>query len=78
MELQDLLFSKEGAIGVITLNNPARMNAMTPGMSEGLLRLVTEVQDDPDIKVIVLTGAGRAFCPSGFGPQRTGRSPKLS
>jgi len=62
MELQDLLFSKEGAVGVITLNNPARMNAMTPGMSEGLPRLVRELQDDPDIKVIVLTGAGRAFC----------------
>ena len=62
MELQDLLFSKEGAVGVITLNNPERMNAMTPGMSEGLPRLVRELQDDPDIKVIVLTGAGRAFC----------------
>lgn len=62
VELQDLLFSKEGAIGVITLNNPERMNALTPGISEGLPRLVRELQDDPEVKVIVLTGAGRAFC----------------
>jgi 2-(1,2-epoxy-1,2-dihydrophenyl)acetyl-CoA isomerase len=62
VELQDLLFSKEGSVGVITLNNPERMNALSPGISEGLPRLVNELQDDPEVKVIVVTGAGRAFC----------------
>ena len=62
MELQDLLFSKERGVGVITLNRPEQLNALSPGMSEGLPRLLRELPADPEVKVIVLTGAGRAFC----------------
>ena len=62
MELEDLLFEKDGDVAVITLNRPDRMNAMSAGMTSGMLRLVRELREDDDVKVIVLTGSGRAFC----------------
>ncbi len=62
MELEDLLFEKDGDVAIITLNRPDRMNAMSAAMTQGMLNLVRELRDDPEVKVIVLTGAGRAFC----------------
>lgn len=75
MELEDLLFEKDGDVGVITLNRPDRMNAMSGAMTQGMLGLVRELREDDDVKVIVLTGTGRAFCTGadvGGLAQRTG------
>ncbi|MFD7668577.1 enoyl-CoA hydratase/isomerase family protein [Streptomyces sp. NPDC059788] len=47
----------------ITLNRPDKLNALTPGMLYALRRVFDEIDDDPDICVAVLRGAGeRAFC----------------
>jgi 2-(1,2-epoxy-1,2-dihydrophenyl)acetyl-CoA isomerase len=62
VELEDLLFERDGGVAIITLNRPQRMNAMTQAMTSGMLRLVRELRDDPETKVIVLTATGRAFC----------------
>jgi 2-(1,2-epoxy-1,2-dihydrophenyl)acetyl-CoA isomerase len=62
VELEDLLFERDGDVGVITLNRPDRMNAMSAAMTQGMLNLVREWRHDPEVKVIVLTGAGRGFC----------------
>lgn len=62
MELEDLLFEKDGDVAIITLNRPDRMNAMSAAMTQGMLGLVRELRDDDTVKVIVLTGSGRAFC----------------
>lgn len=62
MELEDLLFERDGDVAVITLNRPDRMNAMSSAMTQGMLNLVRELRDDASVKVIVLTGTGRAFC----------------
>jgi enoyl-CoA hydratase/carnithine racemase len=62
MELEDLLFERDGDVAVITLNRPDRLNAMSAGMTQGMLGLVRELRDNPEVKVIVLTGAGRGFC----------------
>lgn len=61
-DLEDLRFTREGDVGVITLNRPDRMNAMSAAMTQGMMDLVREMRNDPTVKVIVLTGAGRAFC----------------
>ena len=51
------------SIAVITLNRPAKLNAVTPEMSKELTRIAHEINDDPDIRVVVITGAGeRSFC----------------
>jgi enoyl-CoA hydratase len=49
-------------IGTITFNNPAKRNAMSLDMWEGLAAALTELRDDPSVRVVILTGAGgKAF-----------------
>jgi enoyl-CoA hydratase/carnithine racemase len=55
-------FSVAGGVGTITLNRPAKLNAVTKAMSADLLALVERVADDRDVRVLVITGAGeRSF-----------------
>ncbi len=51
-----------GGVVRITLNRPESLNAMTAGLVEDLHRVLDEVNVDPSCRVVVLTGAGRAFC----------------
>lgn len=55
-------FKKEGHVAYVTINRPEAMNALDPDAFEGLKSIWTEVKEDPDIRVSVLTGAGpKAF-----------------
>ena len=56
---------RDGAVGRIVFNNPARHNAMSLEMWEGADRILTEYLDDPAVRVIVLTGAGKKAFVSG-------------
>jgi len=58
----DLLYAKDGAIATITLNRPERLNAITPAMLDALSQALVDADRDRDVRVIVLTGAGRGFC----------------
>jgi 3-hydroxyacyl-CoA dehydrogenase len=53
-------FEKHGDIGVITVNNPP-VNALSPGVPEGIIASVDAGVADPDVKAMVLIGAGRSF-----------------
>lgn len=55
----------EDGVGTITLNRPDRRNALSDVMVEGLISLLEELQNSDDVGVIVLTGAGKAFCSGG-------------
>jgi enoyl-CoA hydratase/carnithine racemase len=57
-----VLLDVEDGVGMITLNRPDRLNAMDPAMQEGLPGRMREAADRDDVRVIVLTGAGRGFC----------------
>jgi enoyl-CoA hydratase/carnithine racemase len=58
----NLLASKEGRIGIVTFNNPAKHNAMSLEMWEATVHALEEYAKDPDVRVVVLTGAGgKAF-----------------
>lgn len=59
-----LLDSKDG-IGLITLNRPEAMNALSPELSNGLAEALEQVERDEAVRVVVITGAGRAFCAGG-------------
>jgi len=48
-------------IATITLNRPQALNALTRDMLVNLAFTFTHLDEDPDVKVIILTGAGRAF-----------------
>jgi enoyl-CoA hydratase/carnithine racemase len=57
-----ILQSISDGIGIVTFNNPAKRNAMSLDMWEGLGQSLIELRDDPDIRVVILTGAGdKAF-----------------
>jgi enoyl-CoA hydratase/carnithine racemase len=56
------LLEKEGGIAILTLNRPKKMNAISPAMREGIPRALDYIAEDDDIKVLILTGAGQAFC----------------
>jgi enoyl-CoA hydratase len=56
-----IIVDKSKRVGVITLNRPEAMNALSRGLRAALHDAVVELANDPDISVLVLTGAGRAF-----------------
>ena len=62
MESQDLIYKKEGPVATLTLNRPDRLNAFTSSMVQGLTAAIEDARADDDIRVIVITGAGRGFC----------------
>jgi enoyl-CoA hydratase len=65
MDFETLLYSVEGAIATITLNRPDSLNTIVPPMPEELEAAVHRSVRDPEVKAIVLRGAGRSFC-AGF------------
>src|SRR6202158_5176900 len=57
-----ILQSVADGVGVITFNNPEKRNAMSLDMWEGLGHALVELRDDPDVRVVILVGAGdKAF-----------------
>ncbi len=65
MEFETLLYSVDEGIAVITLNRPDSLNTIVPPMPDELEEAVHGATADSEVKVIVLRGAGRAFC-AGF------------
>jgi enoyl-CoA hydratase len=62
MEYETLLYEAAGGIARVTLNRPERLNAINAAMTDELRRAVGAANADPAVRVIVLSGAGRAFC----------------
>jgi enoyl-CoA hydratase len=62
MSFETLLYDTDGAIATITLNRPERLNTIVPPMPDEFEAAVRQATVDSRIKVIVLRGAGRAFC----------------
>jgi enoyl-CoA hydratase/carnithine racemase len=58
----EVLYEVEGGIATITLNRPERMNAISGPMLAKLAQDLLKANADPDVRVVLLTGAGRAFC----------------
>src|SRR6266581_993506 len=58
----DLLYELDSHIATITLNRPDRLNAISGPMLESFSRALRDADADRDVRVIVITGAGRGFC----------------
>jgi 2-(1,2-epoxy-1,2-dihydrophenyl)acetyl-CoA isomerase len=65
MNFEHILFEKENDIARITLNVPKNKNPLTSKMRAELLESFSLVRDDISVKVVVMTGAGNAFCSGG-------------
>ena len=62
MEFKSILYQKEGGKATITLNRPRALNALNREIIDELFTALKEAGGDPEVKVLILTGAGRAFC----------------
>ena len=59
---QTVLVERHGSVAVVSLNRPDKLNSFDGALRRELLQAVREVNDDESVRVVVLTGAGRAFC----------------
>jgi enoyl-CoA hydratase len=64
-QYEGLLVEKQDKVMTITLNAPESLNSFTGGMHNSMSRIWDDVNDDPEVHVVVLTGAGRAFSAGG-------------
>ena len=63
MELPDeLLLEKKDNLAILTLNRPSKYNALNDTIREGIVYICREVDRDCQVKALIITGAGKAFC----------------
>ncbi len=73
MQFSDIIYTKEEGIATIALHRPQTLNAFTHRMGQEWAEAIRDAQEDPEVRVLVVTGAGRAFC-SGANPRLIGTS----
>ena len=59
---QEVLYDVEGGVATITLNAPQRMNTISGPMLQGVAELLVRANEDADVRAVILTATGRAFC----------------
>ena len=57
-----MLYERDGAVATLTLSRPERLNAIVPELIDDLEAALDRAEEDAEIRVIRLRGAGRAFC----------------
>jgi enoyl-CoA hydratase/carnithine racemase len=58
----DVLYSVKNRVATVTMNRPERLNAYNDRLASGIRLAIADAARDPNVRVIVLTGAGRGFC----------------
>lgn len=63
MRIGSVEFEKQGRVAIVTLDEPAKLNAISMGIREGVIESLARIQADDEIRVGILTGRGdKAFC----------------
>ena len=62
MAYETILWSVDDGVARLTLNRPERLNSFTAAMHEEVADALSKVEDDPQVRALLLTGAGRGFC----------------
>lgn len=78
MALKTLKFETQGPLGILTLNRQDRLNAISREMTTELEQLITHLETDDEVRVIIVTGEGRAFCAGADIKERTENLDDLS
>src|SRR5881628_849386 len=65
MNFESLILDRRDGVATITLNRPDAFNALTLGLGLELFHAALEVDEDPSVRCVVVTGAGKAFCAGG-------------
>jgi enoyl-CoA hydratase len=61
----EVLLEEHGPVCLVTLNRPEALNASNPALHRAVARLWRHLAEHPDLRAVVITGAGRAFCAGG-------------
>jgi enoyl-CoA hydratase/carnithine racemase len=69
---QAITVASSDGVATVTLNRPERRNAIGPQMINELLYALDDATNDPEVRAVVITGAGKAFCAGGDFVQMTG------
>ena len=62
---KSITFENKNGVGTVTLNRPDHMNAFTHEMHVEFEDVMIEIGEDKEVRAVVLTGAGKAFCAGG-------------
>lgn len=62
MAYENIIYEKDGGKARVILNRPQKLNALTLDMQREIADALWDADDDPDVHVVILKGAGRAFC----------------
>lgn len=62
MQFKNILFEKRDGKGIVTLNQPNDLNALSPEMMKEMLSALSDAVADPQVRVIILKGNGESFC----------------
>src|SRR5204863_5617430 len=62
MNFNDIIYDKSERIATITMNRPDKFNAWTPRMGNEMRQAFFDADRDDNIRAIIVTGAGRAYC----------------
>ena len=62
MDYTEIVYEVADRVAVITLDRPERMNAFTPTMMREMIDVFDQVDADDDVRAVIVTGRGRAFC----------------
>jgi enoyl-CoA hydratase len=72
MSYETFLFEKTEGIGILTLNRPKALNAITFKMKQEIAGLLDELETENDVQVIIITGGSKAFCAGADIKERSG------
>ena len=76
---EELLGALDGHVATLTLNRPEKRNALSDDLTPALRQMLLDLDTDPRVRCLVITGAGEAFCAggdvSGMGSGRSGSAP---
>lgn len=75
MDYQNILYGKNGPVVTLTLNRPDALNAISPALEQELHVALDEADADPEVRAVILTGAGRAFS-AGYDMAPSSESPQ--
>lgn len=59
---EPVLYELRGAVALLTLNRPDRLNTWSNDLEDRYFELLDQIEDDPEVRAVVVTGAGRGFC----------------
>src|SRR2546427_10571271 len=77
MSFEFLTLDRSEGIATITLNRPDAFNALSLGLGRELFHVALDVDEDPAVRCVVVTGAGRAFCAGGDGEDFCGNLERI-